>query len=169
MQKHMKRWEACPGCGAGFPVSDGPMHAYIGASAGCWAIYGEVLAREYSDARYFRVHNMTVDAYAAQHPGDASRKAVQSAAIHLIAIYLTLERQLEPALISKARGKAVKAGGYVKLEPPSHYAVTILDVHAAGSAQTHCRLVREWVEDVWRQWKPHHATIREWAARALDS
>ncbi len=60
--------ETCPGCGGSFDVSDGPTHRYLGASPGCWAVYGEVLAKEYSDAAYYRVHRLTVDAYSAQHP-----------------------------------------------------------------------------------------------------
>ena len=71
----MNTVETCPGCGAAFPASDGPTHDYIGASAGCWAVYGDVLAREYSDHRFFRVHQLSVDAYSAQHPGGASRRA----------------------------------------------------------------------------------------------
>ena len=76
-------------------VVDGPTHRYIGASAGCWALYGEVLAREYGDyALYVPVHRLTVDAYAAQHPGEASRRAVQSVAVHLIRLHFRLERDL---------------------------------------------------------------------------
>ena len=30
---------ACPGCGALFPPYDGPAHKYLGASAGCWALF----------------------------------------------------------------------------------------------------------------------------------
>ena len=28
----------CPGCGVLFPHFEGPTHAYVGASAGCWAL-----------------------------------------------------------------------------------------------------------------------------------
>jgi Family of unknown function (DUF5946) len=44
----------CLGCGALVPDSDGPgpTHAYMLASPGCWALYGEVSSREYSDLAY---------------------------------------------------------------------------------------------------------------------
>ena len=29
----------CNGCGALFPPFEGPKHRYIGASAGCWALF----------------------------------------------------------------------------------------------------------------------------------
>jgi len=49
--------------------ADGPAHAYMLSSPGCWAAYGELLAREYSDSAYRRLHRLSVDAYALQHPG----------------------------------------------------------------------------------------------------
>src|SRR5436190_1879442 len=39
----------CIGCGVLTPDADGPTHPYLGASPGCWAVYGEVLAREYGE------------------------------------------------------------------------------------------------------------------------
>ena len=59
----------CPGCGLELPQRDGPVHPYIGASAACWSLYGEVLTREYGDASYRSAHRLTLDAYAVQHPG----------------------------------------------------------------------------------------------------
>jgi hypothetical protein len=44
------------GCGALLPDVNGPTHPYLGASASCWAVYGEVLAREYGEYRYPPVH-----------------------------------------------------------------------------------------------------------------
>lgn len=54
----------CMGCGGVFAEIQGPTHRYLESSPGCWAAYGEVLAREYSDPAYFQVHRLTVDAYA---------------------------------------------------------------------------------------------------------
>lgn len=39
----------CFSCGGLYPNVDGPVHKYMDSSPGCWAIYGEVLAKEYSD------------------------------------------------------------------------------------------------------------------------
>ena len=44
--------ESCFSCGAEVPKSDGPVHKYIDSSPGCWAAFGEVLARECSDFRH---------------------------------------------------------------------------------------------------------------------
>ena len=83
---------ACPGCGALVPDTPGPTHRYIGAPGAVLGALREVLAREYSDFRYASVHQLTVDSYAAQHPGEPSRQSIQSVAVHLISLHLMLER-----------------------------------------------------------------------------
>ncbi len=50
----------CIRCGALVPDVEGPTHRYIAASPGCWAVFGEVVAREFSDYRYGRVHLLKV-------------------------------------------------------------------------------------------------------------
>jgi hypothetical protein len=74
-----------------FPESDGPVHRYMESSPGCWAAFGEVLAREYSDFNYARMHRLTVDSYAVQHPGQPSPQSIQSVALHLISLSLVLQ------------------------------------------------------------------------------
>ncbi len=156
----------CHGCGAMVPAGDGATHAYIGAAAGCWALYGEVLAREYEDFRFARHHQLTVDSYATQHPGRPERRAIQSVAVHLIGLHLNLERGLPgyeiPRLLQRA---ADRSDAYHWLEPPeSSGSVTVVDVHAAGDdADAHLAAVRRWAESTWAAWAPHHAQVRAWA------
>lgn len=52
----------CFSCGAMVEDIDGPVHRYMASSPGCWAAYGIVLAREYSDVMFARNHRLTVDA-----------------------------------------------------------------------------------------------------------
>ena len=78
----------CPGCGALVPDVPGLPHPYIGASAGCWEIFGQILAKEYGDYGYpITTHQLTVDAYAVQHPGQPERRSIQSVNSHLISLY----------------------------------------------------------------------------------
>ena len=149
-----------------FPASAGPVHRYMESSPGCWAVYGEVLAREYGDAAYFSVHHLTVDAYAAQHPGQPSPQSIQSVAVHLVSLCLTFEHALPAelataAMLAAAKGKAA----FRWLEPPADRGrITAADVHRAGSAKEHARTVRAWAENVWAAWSMHHDTIRTWTA-----
>ena len=62
------------------------------SSPGCWAAYGEVLAREYGAEALSDVHRLSVDAYAAQHPGVPSPQSMMSVGVHLIRLCLAIER-----------------------------------------------------------------------------
>jgi Family of unknown function (DUF5946) len=158
----------CVGCGALVPAIDGPTHPYIGASPGCWAIYGEVLAKEYGEYGYPAVHRLTVDAYAAQHPGVPGRRSIQSVAVHLISLHLILERGYGPEKAAAAIRKALdtRRQEFVWLDPPdSPGAVTVLDVLEARDLAEHTERVMEWAASVWEAWEPHHHTVRRWANR----
>jgi len=157
--------EACPGCGALFPSSDGPTHAYIGASAGFWAVFGEVVAREYSDFRYGSGHQMTVDTYAVQHPGEPARRARQSVALHLISLYLQLERGYDSERARHALKKAADSDkDFTWLDPPARIGeLTNLDVHGAQTPEEHHNFVERWALSVWKSWSFHWDTIRAWA------
>ena len=86
----------CPGCRLLLPEGEGATHPYIGSSPACWALFGDILAREYSDPAYFRRHQLTVDTYAVQHPGRPERRSVQSVALHLVTLCLILEDGADP-------------------------------------------------------------------------
>lgn len=156
---------ACPGCGLLFPASDGPTHPYIGASPGCWALYGEVLVREYGEYRYPDIHRLTVDTYAVQHPGTPSPRAVQSVGGHLIGLHLVLEKGFSAQQATAALKRAVaQSKQFVWLAPPaSPGAFTVADVALAQSLAEHVALVEQWARAVWTAWAMHHATVRHWA------
>ncbi len=118
----------CIGCGALVAGGDDPAHRYIGASPGCWALYGEVLAREYTDPRYGAAHQLTVDAYAAQHPGTPSPQAIQSVTVHLVGLYIVFRLGRTPQQARKTIQRAVQhKKDFVWLDPPESLgAMTIL-------------------------------------------
>jgi len=136
------------------------------STPGCWQAYGEVLAREYSDPAYARLHRLTVDTYAVQHPGQPNPQAIQSVAGHLISLCLVLEHGKSMAEATKALGLVAKRKGhYVRLDPPASMgAVTVADVQAAQSVEAHLALVQKWAESAWSAWAPHHDRVRLWLA-----
>jgi hypothetical protein len=160
------RAEACPGCGVVIPTGTAA-HQNIGSSAGCWAAYGDVLARELGEWGYPPIHRLTVDTYSAQHPGESSRKAIQSVGVHLIALYLSLERDIEPHRITRELGRLVADHSALRwLEPPPPGgALTILDVRGAHDLRDHTSRVQRWARSVWESWSDHHDTVRQWAGR----
>ncbi len=156
----------CIGCQAEFPETAGPHHEYMLSAPGCWAVYGEILAREYSDSRLMRLHRLTVDTYAVQHPGVNVPAARRSVAVHLSRLYLLLERgwpmeQASDAMVAISALKDQRPW----LEPPSMAGtLTVLDVAAAPSNEAHEKLVTDWAQSVWNAWKAHHPIVRSWCA-----
>lgn len=157
--------ETCVGCGGTFPAIEGPSHEYMESSPGCWAAFGRVLAREYSDPRLSEVHRLTVDSYAVQHPGRPSRQAIQSVGVHLVRLCLFLEHGLAPEKANDAMLVAAKRKAeYHWLEPPESLGeLTVADVDAAADAEEHKDRVRAWAGQMWEVWSPHRETVRRWA------
>ncbi len=154
----------CIGCGGVFPDTEGPTHRYLESSPGCWAAYCEVLALEYSNPAYAADHCFTVDAYAVQHPGRPSPQTIQSEALHLIRLCLTLQEgcTCSRAIAGMKAAARNKAKFYWLEPPPSRGGVTVLGVRGAASADEHGKLVRRWAEASWAAWSEHHGVIRQW-------
>jgi Family of unknown function (DUF5946) len=161
----------CVGCGGLVPAMDGPTHRYMESSPGCWAIFGEVLAREYSDPAYAALHRQTVDAFAVQHPGQPSLQSIRSVGLHLVRLCLVLERGFSDA----AAGEAMPIISQGKMEfhwltPPAAMGpITALDVRKAKTPEDHLHAVAAWARSAWQAWAPHHAQVRSWVPRELDS
>jgi hypothetical protein len=131
---------------------------------GCWATYGEVLALEYGDPPGARLHRLTVDAYAVQHPGRPSRQSAQSVAVHLVSLCQVLEHRFEMPKATEAIARAVKAEEpYPWLAPPESLGlVTVADVHGASGPEEHLARVREWASSSWAAWATHHGQVGSW-------
>jgi hypothetical protein len=140
------------------------------ASPGCWALFGEVSGRQYADARYRVGGLQLIDAYAVQHPGVPGRRSSQSVWIHLVSLCLRLERGLpDDVTIRLVQRLASEKRDYPWLEPPASLGtVTIVDVHAASTAEEHVATVRVWSESAWEAWAVHREDIREVAAGLID-
>lgn len=156
----------CCGCGADFPDTTGPTHAYMLSSPGCWEAYGCVLAREYERPPHARLHRLTVDAYAVQHPGVDGPQACNSVGIHLSRLCLifdggwSIERANDAMLAITAKKRH-----YPWLTPPSaRGAVTVKDVLVAQNAPEHVDAVEQWAKSAWLAWGQHHGTVRGWVS-----
>lgn len=143
----------CFACGGEFENRIGPTHKYMLSSPGCWAAYGELLAREYQNPVLFgAVHRLTVDAYALQHPGDPlDRRARQSVWVHYIALYLAFRMGKEHAAIPPVMQRL--AGGVFPELPsaPKRFSVTLSDVAAQGE-KNHVSAVTAWAKDAFEAW-----------------
>jgi hypothetical protein len=144
---------------------DGPVHRYMESSPGCWAKYGELLAREYENPEYMAVHRLTVDTYAVQHPGVPSSQSIQSVAVHLISLHAVLEKSMSHREATALLKVCADKGRFEWLEPPSTHKVNVLHPLKSETAAEHASAVLEWAHSVWQAWAPHHKQIRTWAAQ----
>ncbi|HEX8638982.1 MAG TPA: DUF5946 family protein [Pyrinomonadaceae bacterium] len=144
--------DVCIDCGA--VVAEG--------KAGCLKLFEEVIAREFSDYHYGKIHRLTVDAYSLQHP-DAYMRSGKSFAAHLTGIYAALESEDALAVNQKMR-KWLSANP--KIEKPVGLPrrtgkLTITFIHSAACADEHGKRVREWAREVWTAWSEHHALAKQ--------
>ena len=135
----------CIGCGGDVPDVDGPIHAYMEASPGCWQLFGELGVRHVPGAPASVVHQ--VDAYAVQHPGGAERdrRQRQSVAVHLVALCLFHETDLPPEEAIPVRRRALEVvlprfglADWPYLTPPASLpSVTVADLFLLGVTGVH--------------------------------
>lgn len=161
---------ACYGCGGEFPESDGPTHRYLGSSPGCWAVFGQVLAREYGDLRYHEVHRLTVDTYALQHPGQPSQQTIRSVALHGISLCAIFELKASFEEATRVIQQATRdRERFEWLTPPSSTGgLTVLHVARTTNLPDHKQAVRNWAASVWEAWSSHHTTFRRWLEESWD-
>jgi hypothetical protein len=118
------------------------------------------------------VHRMTVDAYCAQHPGKPERRSIQSINVHLVGLYLTVERKLAGDFARSIIGRMTvdQAVKFEWLNPPAKLGdVCVGDVIAATCANSHRALVTRWAESVWQAWSPCHRHIRDLAEKVTGA
>ena len=160
------REDVCRGCGSRLPAIDGPTHAYMLSSPACWAAFGAVLEREYSNPGLMDIHRITVDTWAVQHPGDGSRRAIQSVGLHLARLLVQLEDGLSGERSNSAMlDFASRKAELPELPPRKSYRMTVADVVGAVEPDSHREAVLRWADATWLDWADQHNLIRDWARR----
>lgn len=151
----------CPACGF-IGATEGPAHAYMSPSPACWARYGEILAREYSDPGYWQAHRLLTDAYCGAHSLGADRRARQSLWIHLSALMLHfVDAVAEPAIVAFLRRAAKSGHAFPALDAPEAARRVSYDrVYAAQSATAHQDAVEDYARAVLASWALHHGAFR---------
>jgi hypothetical protein len=155
---------ACPGCGLLLADFQGPTHAYLGASAACWRLYGQVSLAWWGSPAELPLDRLVVDTYGAQHPGRRQVRAVQSVAVHLMGLCAVLERGVEPRIARTRQRRPVRRALDLHwLDPPRPIGTLTVHgpVHARGPEE-HAESIEAWARDVWAAWEPHHETVRSW-------
>jgi hypothetical protein len=151
--------ERCAGCGL----------AVAGGTAGCQSIMDEVLALHFSDATYFSVHRLFVDAYCLQHP-DAYCVSFKSLAAHLAHLCWSLEYAGSRAIPSEPIRRWVERHPHLAKPPLPAFRgeLTVADVARVTSPAEHHDVVVHWAESTWVAYAALQAIARQWVQFALD-
>lgn len=153
---------SCPSCGCLIPSKAGPTHAYMSPNAECWAMYGEVLAREYSDPAYWQSHRLLTDAYCAQHSPGADPRARQSVNIHLAGLMMHFEDGVEETTVIAFLKRAAERTDFPALAMPEPDGnVTITEIWQAKTADEHAAAVEIYARRVFDNLAAHHAKARQ--------
>ena len=107
----------------------------------------------------------------AQHPSDISRASIQSVWVHLVALYLTIEKEIPSKFVSKVMAKITNPNlQFEWLIPPNlnSYNITANDLTNPETSEEYTKLAREWAEDVWNAWSEHQPKIRQLANKTLE-
>ena len=162
----------CFACGSRSLNIEGECHQYMLASPGCWMMFTEVMEREFSDLRYWRGHQFTVDAYACQHVGrKEDKRALNSVNIHLAALYGIFEEGLSLSEVPKLRNQFsqfYKGKDMLEwLEPPETFGpLTVFELWDNENADLHYEIAERWARSVWSAWAQQYERIAALVDRA---
>jgi hypothetical protein len=160
-------WSDCPGCGLTLPEGRWPA-GRVQASPACWQLYTEVSGYAMGEpSRYGQVHQLSVDAYGAQHAGQPS--PLITTAFALIGLHLALDRDASASAVRDAHQHLANLGlTWPQFQRPARTgALTVFDVAMAGGSDSHAPQVRAWAESVWAAWAGCHDEVAAFTARHL--
>jgi len=175
----------CPGCGALFPPHDGPTHRYLGASAGCWALFSwsvvsgrtdvtELLAQSRipenrapiparSDAP--PMEPLWGDAYGVQHHGGNSPQAIQSVAVHLLNLHGIVSGKTTRPGWAITRALRVRGVFHKLAPPPLGSALTFRHLFPGGGVGSPATRT-QYVVSVYEAWMAlHRSVVEQWYER----
>jgi hypothetical protein len=159
---------ACPGCGVILEATDWPVDRRVNASPACWHLYTQVVGYEMEHlARLGRYHQLTVDAYGAQHPGTPSPPI--STAFALIGLSLALEHDWSGTAVRAAQQfLAQRYSTWPTFRDRSNGPVlTVSGVVGVTTPDEHADRIQVWARTVWASWAPEHHRVGSWAEQVL--
>lgn len=151
--------DQCPGCGWLVP----------GGGTACREKFDRLLARDFSDARYFASHRLFVDTYCLQRPDDFCRSA-KSLAAHLVGLCWIVENQASAATgAQQLRDWLDGPRDLPKPDlPDARGAITLGDMDEALDPAQWASAVQVWAASTWEAYRALHPLARQWLAEAMS-
>lgn len=148
----------CSGCGL----------EIAGGREGCQALFDELLARQFADPRYARLHRLMVDAYCLQHAEEycASAKSLMA---HLGGACCTFGHGNEPG-VHQSLLRSLNGAPAIERPPipASCGGITIADLAAVSDPDLYLCMVEKWARCVWESYAALHPFARQWIEKAIS-
>lgn len=135
-----------------------------GASAQCLAIKDELSFHTLGHGGTYFIHQLLVDAYAAQHATTASKPI--TTAFALIGLFLFAERGFSGKEVQRAHmALARRSRTWPRFQPPeSRGTLTVADVLAVPPGEGRDAMLERWAKSVWLAWSKDHGRVAGLAA-----
>lgn len=149
--------EECHGCG--WKVEGGAFR--------CRSRFETILARDFSDVRYFRTHRLLVDTYCLQHPDEFCASA-KSLAAHLVGLCWILELGAKPSIGPEKLHRWLDGDRHLEKTaiPRERGRLTIGDLPQEDDPVLWGKAVWRWAEETWSSYHTLHTVAREWLSQA---
>jgi len=137
------------------------------ASPECLEHYGHLSADNLARGDGDFIHQLAVEAYAAQHVG--ARTWPITLAFALAGLYLTFEHDYSGRQVQAAHGRmAARSTLWPRFTPPVQIgAWTIAEVTNVEPGEECDRALRRWGRSVWDVWAGEHACVESLVEQAL--
>ncbi|APV43941.1 hypothetical protein Dform_00586 [Dehalogenimonas formicexedens] len=155
----------CPGCGLELESPETGLDERFNASYACRHLCDELSCFTLNQADAEFTHQLTVDAYCAQHAGPNVKPI--SIAFSLIGLYLVCERGYTGRQVQLAHmALAKQSKQWPRFNPPPMTGtMTVLDVLTGINGENYRKRIRDWAWSVWKAWKDFHLPVAELANR----
>ncbi len=152
-------YSICPGCSLRLPASPEGANPRAGSSRECQRLCDELAFYTLSRGDIFFIHQVLVDAYAAQH-ATASSKAI-TVAFALIGLFLFLERGYTGKEVQREHVRLARLSKEwpAFTLPSSRGDWTVADVLQAPSGEKRDAALKQWAASVWATWSKEHAKV----------
>lgn len=163
----MSKTVICPGCGLVLSVLEEELDERSHAAQACMQVYGELTAYTLTLQDTDFLHQLAVDAYAAQHAAVYGKRIAITFAV--VGLYLTFERQYTGRQVQRAHTLLANTSrDWPTWQLPAEKApLTVLDVLETPSESRKARL-QEWGQAVWRIWEPEYANVETFVYERLQ-
>ncbi|HUY99086.1 MAG TPA: DUF5946 family protein [Thermomicrobiaceae bacterium] len=157
----------CPGCGLTLPATDGGPVERSYASAACWALCMRLSGETMSWRDPGFVHQLAVDAYAAQHYGPRVKPITITFA--LVGLYLVNEHGFSGRQVQRVHmALANRTRDWPAFQPVAARATLMVSSVVDAPVDAWPDAVARWSSAVWQIWRREQATIAELLRTHLD-